>query len=243
MDFGITALVQNAGRHFEAKQEAELAEEIANRNRSEEWGHNYILDAVNDAQAAGIHPLFALGGAQGGGGGSVTVGGGGDMADMSGLRDSLGKLFSQEKEELALAKTAAEIEALKSGAGRDDATAAQINQSTIARAVQSAHSTGPAKNPDEITPTMRDPAKMPAYRSKDGTQYDQFKTPFGFTMYGNRDVTNAGGPMQDRYGEPGEWAFGAGTMVRDLGSTINVNYEKFLDKVTEGGEDANWYSK
>jgi len=105
--------------------------------RRTDWEHNYIADAVADAKAAGIHPLYALGSSPGGGSPMMLDYGESEAAAI-GAAVSLKPLMvfsKREDRDLQSRYTQAQIGVLESEKARNEAQTAET-LSAIARAAQ-----------------------------------------------------------------------------------------------------------
>lgn len=113
-----------------AQKEAEYRQQVRDDSA--------IRRRVADAKAAGIHPLFAMGGSVGGSSSTFMSGGGGDDR-RSNRASSAAKVIERAAGQSDSALTQAQIRSLNADAARNEALAA----SEIARAAQAANHTRP----------------------------------------------------------------------------------------------------
>jgi len=160
-----------------------------------------IRRRVNDAQAAGIHPLFALGGSVSGGGSTAmfTGGSGSDRRrDRISSASRVAERFVMGDEDAYRKDLAeAQLRALNADAARNEALAA----SELARAAQAANVTRPDYS-------------MNLIGSPD------------FKVTGARTPAQK---LQDEYGDVAENIFGTGHLVEDFGRSIAERNADFLD--------------
>lgn len=233
-DWGISAGVSAGHARVMHRQDRIQREEMMRlANQREDTA---IQRRVADAQAAGIHPLFALG-ASPGGGTAMTImeGDGGDPGGVAaGIAESISAMKERSRQgtldEAAAEMQRAQIEVLKSEAFRNNATA----QSMLARGAQAANASqdggtinfptatvvGGPKGSVETQPLKVTPVPPGAH----------FRSAWGFNMkLDPRYAMNHAQLGQDRYGEPGEWAEGAPLYVRDISHTVGSSYRDFVD--------------
>lgn len=228
-DWGISGAVENAGRHVEGKQEREHMEEMSNRASERDWSRNVIQKTVNDARAAGIHPLFAMGVSPHSSAPVSIGGGGGGGADLSGLRASLSKAFDREGARREDELHRAQLDVLQSEAHRNNAVAQNMVMSTLARGTQpgTAGGMGTIISPDGLKVSPVEVTPVPA-----GAQFRSALTGKGIPLRPEYDMGHSQ-LGQNRWGEPGEWVEGASLYVREvIAPWIREGYRHMLDTAT-----------
>lgn len=203
-DFGISSGINAIVTRVHGRKARKFAQSEAEKQRSwnERMAESEIQRRVRDAQLAGIHPLFALGGSAGG---SAPIsldfsgdGGGREIGEAAGqlVRDLRG---TEEEERQA------RIAVLRSEAERNDAVAESTRMSAAARAVQTANASQDSVV-DSVghlygfdAPVVHQKGKMKAQQ------------------------------IQDLYGDLAENVEGSIMYVRDKGRQIAEEYRNQLD--------------
>lgn len=217
-DFGISALV----RRVHGRKDRKHAEFM----RRSDWEHNYIGDRVAEAQAAGIHPLFALG-ASPSSSTPVQV----DYGESDALAAEVGNTIrgyqdSKRQETLDARQQAymdAQIKVLQSEAARNDATTAQIAQSTLARATQP----GQPRGGPVIAPKGQ--VGTPGTGSLLMNQTERFGTPLGYLDANKRHADSE--EVERRWGDLAQEIYGTGLFLNELTTNIHNKYSDYMDNL------------
>lgn len=220
---------RKARLHAEHMQRLQWQEENRRRKEDREYlagrEDSAYQRAVLDAQKAGLHPLFAMGGA---GAASGMVGHSASAANID-YGDSGAAGFGQalrgavevaqgEKEDPL---TAAQLRVLQSEANRNDAVAESYRASTLARVTQVANTAQDGRAKEVVE-------KQPSNLYSPG-----FKTPLRFPE-GKTKMSE----MEDYFGEPAEWFEGVPLYIRAKGQQIAEEYQDVLDKMFRFFENA-----
>lgn len=205
-DFGISAGIGGIVTRVHGRKARKFAQSEAEKQRvwNERMADTEIQRRVRDAQLAGIHPLFALGGSAGA---SAPINldfgadsGGREIAEAGGqfVRDLRG---TEEEERQA------RIAVLRSEAERNDAVAESTRMSAAARAVQTAN------------------ASQDSTVNSVGHSYG-FEAP----MVHQKGKMKAQ-QIQDLYGDLAENVEGSIMYIRDKGKQIAEDYRDELSSV------------
>lgn len=135
------------------------------REMAREFAQHGVRWKVEDAKAAGLHPLYAVGASGATYSPSISTGGGvGEAISRMGQNISRGVYASATKEERE--KHDLELAVLRSTVGENDARANYYN-SEAARNAQTANASKPIPMPDQIKPK---PDEQVSHRSSDASQ-------------------------------------------------------------------------
>lgn len=217
-DFGISALV----RRVHGRKDRKHAEFM----RRSDWEHNYIGDRVAEAQAAGIHPLFALG-ASPSSSTPIQV----DYGESDALAAEIGNSIrgyqdSQRQDRVDAGQRdymAAQIKVLQSEAAKNDMATAQMAQSMLARSTQPSQPVGgPVIAPKGQVGT-------PGTGSQLMGQTERFGTPLGYVDANKRFADSE--EVERRWGDLAQEIYGTGLFLNELTTNIHNKYSDYMDNL------------
>lgn len=165
-----------------------------------EFAQNAIQWKVADAKAAGIHPLFALGAnttSFSNVAGDTSLG---DAIKESGQDIGRAVGATADKEARALTLRAAQLDVERKGLEND------VLRAELASSVRRLTQPGTPNAAPGVKP------------EKDFSPV----TTFGFKTVPNKNFSDVGGPVQQRWGEGAEWALMLPTVIADMWTTANA---------------------
>lgn len=222
-DFGIGAGVNALVRRVHGRKDRLHAQYMQER----EWGRQdtEIQRRVADAQAAGIHPLFALGANVGSGGGAMTL-----MEEPppdygAAVKGAIEGVRGMDERTRAKEYSDAQIAVMKSEAARNDAAAKDYNQSALARAAQLSNQL--RSPPDVIAP--RGQVGTPGVDGRTGGKIERFGTPLGYLDADKRFADSE--EVERRWGDLAQEFYGTGLMLHEGATNIHNKYSDYMDRV------------
>jgi len=214
--FGIGAGVQGLITRVHGRKSRKHAEHM----RRTDWEHNYIADAVADAKAAGIHPLYALGSSPGGGSPMMLDYGESEAAAIgAAVSQAVDGFSKREDRDLQSRYTQAQIGVLESEKARNEAQTAET-LSAIARAAQPSSPRGVIAPRGQVgTPGVDGPAN----------QIERFGTPLGYVDANKRFADSE--EVERRWGDVAQELYGTGLFIHELSTNLARSYNQFMDSV------------
>lgn len=214
MDWGSMVSGLIGGIHNRSDELSGREEQTRQRELQQESLQHGVQWRVNDAKAAGIHPLFGLGANLPTFNPVTPV-----QSDTSFAQD-IGRAVSSyanrgrqaKADALAMERHNAEIGVLRSEAARNDAVAEATVSSSLARAAQLANQIKPT--PNIIYPKGQ----------VDSPQLERFRTPLGVIDANKRHVDAE--EAERRYGDLAQEVFGLSNLISDSYETA-VNHPMF----------------